>query len=136
MVSAEARNLYVSLSIYPSICLSVYPSIYLSIHLLAYLSICLSVYLLICIVCSVMFVSLQPPGLRSLPDYSVHGLLQARILEQVAISCSRNLSSPGIKPVSPAMGGRIFTTSRLGSTPFLLDASILTAWRVYIIIWI
>ena len=36
------------------------------------------------------------------PDSSVHGTLQARILEWVAVSYSRG-SSPGIKPGSPAL---------------------------------
>ena len=43
---------------------------------------------------------------------SVHGFLQARILEWVAISFSRDLSHPGIKPVSlispPLSGGFFF----------------------------
>ena len=39
----------------------------------------------------------------SLPGSSVHGILQARILEWVAISFSRDLSDPGIKPRSPAL---------------------------------
>ena len=42
----------------------------------------------------------------SLPDSSVHEILQARILEWVAISFSRDLPNPGIKPsssVSPAL---------------------------------
>ena len=34
---------------------------------------------------------------------SVHGILQARILEWVAISISRDLPNPGIKPGSPAL---------------------------------
>ena len=134
--SLQRLGIYMSvyLSIHLSACLSIHLFIYPSIYLPIYPSVCLFIYL--SVLCVQSCLSLQPPGLRSLPDYSVHGILQARILEQVAISYSRNLSSPGIKPVSPAMGGRIFTTSRLGSTPFLLDASILTAWRVYIIIWI
>ena len=40
------------------------------------------------------------------PDSSVHGISQARILDQVAISFSRGSSRPGIKPeslVSPAL---------------------------------
>ena len=37
----------------------------------------------------------------SLPGYSVHRILQARILEWVAISFSRGSSQPGIKPRSP-----------------------------------
>ena len=39
----------------------------------------------------------------SLPVSSVHGILQARILEWVAIFFSRDLSDPGIKPRSPAL---------------------------------
>ena len=39
----------------------------------------------------------------SLPGSSIHGILQARILEWVAISFSRDLSDPGIKHLSPAL---------------------------------
>ena len=39
----------------------------------------------------------------SLPGSSVHGILQARILEWAVISFSRDLSDPGIKPRSPAL---------------------------------
>ena len=35
---------------------------------------------------------------------------QARILEMVAISFSRDLPNPGIEPVSPALAGGLFTT--------------------------
>ena len=45
---------------------------------------------------------------------SVHEILQARILEWVAISSSRAYSHPGIEPVSPAspaLAGRFLTTS-------------------------
>ena len=38
----------------------------------------------------------------------IHGILQARILEWVVISASRDLSNPGIEPtshVSPALAG-------------------------------
>ena len=38
-----------------------------------------------------------------MPDSSVHGILQARILEWVAISFSRDLPDPGIEPWSPAL---------------------------------
>ena len=37
------------------------------------------------------------------PGSPVHGILQARILEWVAISFSRGSSNPGIKPRSPAL---------------------------------
>ena len=35
-------------------------------------------------------------------DYTVHGILQARILEWVAFPSSRGSSQPGTKPMSPA----------------------------------
>ena len=50
----------------------------------------------------------------SLSGSSVHGISQARILEWVAISFSRDLPDPGIKPaslMSPAKAGGFFTTS-------------------------
>ena len=36
-------------------------------------------------------------------DYTVHGILQARILEWVAFPSAEDLSNPGIKPRSPAL---------------------------------
>ena len=50
----------------------------------------------------------------SLPGSSVHGISQARILEWVAISFSRDLPDPEIEPMSlmsPALAGGFFTTS-------------------------
>ena len=47
------------------------------------------------------------------PGSSVHGILQARILEWIAMSSSRG-SSPGIKPTSltsPELAGGFFTTN-------------------------
>ena len=49
-----------------------------------------------------------------LPGSSVHGILQARILEWVAISFSRESCNPGIEPgslMSPALACGLFTTS-------------------------
>ena len=46
-------------------------------------------------------------------DYSICGIFQARILEQVAISYFRDLPDSGIEPMSlesPALAGRLFTT--------------------------
>ena len=51
------------------------------------------------------------------PGSSVHGIFQARILEQVAVSYSRDLPDPGIEPStpgSPALAGRFFTTAPPG----------------------
>ena len=36
-------------------------------------------------------------------DSTVHGILQARILEWVAVLFSRDLPNPGIEPRSPAL---------------------------------
>ena len=50
----------------------------------------------------------------SQPGSSVHKILEARILEWVALLFSRDLPDPGIKPVSltsPRLAGRFFTTS-------------------------
>ena len=49
----------------------------------------------------------------SLGGSSVHGILQARVLEQVAMPPPGDLSDPGIKPASlrfPPSAGRFFTT--------------------------
>ena len=48
----------------------------------------------------------------SLPGSSIHGILQARILEWVAISFSRG--SPGIKPGSPALEADALTSETPG----------------------
>ena len=42
------------------------------------------------------------------------GILQARTLEWVAIPSSRDHPNPGIKPESPALTGRFFTTEPPG----------------------
>ena len=47
--------------------------------------------------------SLQPHRQYSLPGSSVHGIIQARILEWVAISSLGDLPDPGIKPEFPAL---------------------------------
>ena len=49
----------------------------------------------------------------SLPGSSVHGILQARILERVVMPFSGDLPDTGIKPVSvtsPALAGTFFIT--------------------------
>ena len=65
-------------------------------------------------VCSVAYScqTLRSPIDCSPPGSSVHGHFQARILEWVATSYSRDLSTLGIKPASlasPALAGRFFT---------------------------
>ena len=48
------------------------------------------------------------------PGSSVQGVLQARILEWVAIPFSRDLPDSGIEPGSPALAGGFFTTEPPG----------------------
>ena len=43
------------------------------------------------------------PTLCNSMDYTVHGILQARMLEWVAFSLSRASPNPGSKPRSPAL---------------------------------
>ena len=48
---------------------------------------------------------------------SVHGIFQARVLESVAVSCSRGSSRPRDRTcvsMSPASAGGVFTTSATG----------------------
>ena len=47
--------------------------------------------------------TLCDPTNCSLPDSSVPGILQERILEWIAISFSRDLPNPGVEPGSPAL---------------------------------
>ena len=51
----------------------------------------------------------------SLSGSSVHGTSQARIMEWVAISFSRESPDPGIERVSPALAGRFFTNEPPGN---------------------
>ena len=51
---------------------------------------------------------------RSPQGSSVHGILQARILEWIAMPPLEDLSNPGIESASltsPALAGKFFTTS-------------------------
>ena len=73
--------------------------------------------------------SLQPcltlfdPMDCSLPGSSVHGILQARILEWVAMPPPGELPNPGIEPaslMSPALSGQFFTTSITTRKPFTI----------------
>ena len=54
------------------------------------------------------------------PVSSFHGILQARIVEWVAMPSSRGSSDPGIEPpslMSPALAGRVLNTSTTWEAP-------------------
>ena len=56
------------------------------------------------------------------PGSSVHGILQAGILESVAMCFSRGgLPGSGIKPMSPALAGRFFTTDPPGKPSVIIN---------------
>ena len=59
----------------------------------------------------------------SLPSSSVHGILQARMLEWVAMPCSRESSPPKDETCvsSPVLAGGFFTTSAAWEVLTALD---------------
>jgi len=62
----------------------------------------------------------------NLPGSSVHGILQARILEWVACPPPGHLPDPGIEPASfttPALAGRFFTSNVTWEEPRIKPAS-------------
>ena len=63
---------------------------------------------------------------HSQPDFSVHGIFQARILEQVAISFSRGSSRPRNWTWISCIAGRFFTNWAMREAPLLPgDSSII-----------
>ena len=55
------------------------------------------------------------------PGSSVHGISQARILEWVAISFSRDLPNPGIEPSSPTLQADSLPTEPSGKPRYFFD---------------
>ena len=85
----------------------------------------LSVFIYICILFCCCLVAkscstLCDPMDCSLPCSFVHGISQARVLDQVAISFFRGyLPDPAIGPTYPVFAGRFFTTESLGKSIYL-----------------
>ena len=72
----------------------------------------------VCALCAQLCPTLCDPKDCSPPDSSVHRIFQARILEWVAISSSRESSQPELQHVSlasPSLAGGFFTTAHLGN---------------------
>ena len=68
---------------------------------------CACVCVCVCVrACSVVFDFVIPRTVAHQAPLT----FQARILEWVAISYSRDLAGPGIEPASPALAGGFFTT--------------------------
>ena len=66
----------------------------------------------------------------SLPGFSVRGILQARLLEQVAL---RVLPNPGIEPRSPALQADSVPSEPPGK-PLLYTAGSLKCFKMYVFI--
>ena len=99
-----------------------------------YIYMCVCVYIYVC-VCVCTRARARSQSLQSspvlydprdciLPGSSVHGILQARILEWIAMPFSRDLPDPGIEPASPV------------SPALQADSLLLNYWEAYIYIFI
>ena len=62
---------------------------------------------------------------RSLPGSSAHGILQARILEWVAIPFSKGFSQPRDRIPVSCIAGRFFTTELPGKPSYWLNLALL-----------
>ena len=65
----------------------------------------------------------------SLPGSSVHGIFQARVLEWVAISFSRDLPDPGIEPRSPALQEDSLPTELSGKPNLLVTSKTISLFQ-------
>ena len=85
---------------------------------------------LCCLVAKSHQTLLRPPWIVcSPPGSSVHGISPARILKWVAISFSRDFPDPGIKPTSPSLASRFFTSEPPGKPCFdSLEMEIFRTW--------
>ena len=72
----------------------------------------------VCVSCSVMTDSATPWTVCSPPGSSVHEILQARILEWVAIPFSRGFPDPGNEPWSPALQADSLLSEPAGKPKF------------------
>ena len=55
------------------------------------------------------------------PGSSVHGISQARVLDGLPFPSPGDFPDPGVKPTSPALTGRFFTTESLGKPKYTLS---------------
>ena len=57
------------------------------------------------------------------PGFSVHGILQARMLKWVAIPFSTGFSNPGIEPRSPTLQTDFLLSEPPGKLPIMTEIS-------------
>ena len=65
--------------------------------------VCVSVCMFVCMCIVKVKFTQSCPTLCDPMDYTVHGILQARILEWVAIPFCKDLPNPGTEPGSPTL---------------------------------
>ena len=87
-----------------------------------YSSVCVCVCVSVCVLVAQLCLILCNPMDCSLPGSSVHGILQARILECVAIPFSRESSRPRDQTQISCIRGRVFT----------VWATREAQWRIYV----
>ena len=75
-----------------------------------------------CVLLPQLCLTLLDPMDCSPPGFSIHGILQARLLEWIAVPSSRRSSQPRdqtyIFYTSTALAGRFFTTSTTGEAQY------------------
>ena len=76
--------------------------------------------------------TLPNPMDSSPPGSSVHGFLQARILEWVAMSSSRGPSHPRIQTPASCIAGRFFTTEPLEKPACVQRSPLFSAFKVFL----
>ena len=89
-------------------------SLSLQINFSDFISSIFKAILLLCVLVAQSCLTLCNPTDCILTDSSVHGTLQARILEWIAIPFSGDLSNPGIKPRSPTLQAEYFLSEPSG----------------------
>ena len=78
----------------------------------------------VCVLVAQLCLTFCDPVDCSLPDSSVHGIFQARILVWVVILFSRGSPDPGIEPGSPALQSYLFINI------FITMSFYLTFWDI------
>ena len=75
-----------------------------------------SYYAFLCVLVTLSCPILCDPKDCSSPGFSVHGILQARILEWIAIPSSRGISQPRDRTLVSCIAGRFFTIWATGKS--------------------
>ena len=114
----------VSVSVYRvCVCVCVCLSLSLSLSLTGHIM-CVFVCMSLCVCVSVsLCLSLSLRAQYSPPDSSVHGIFQAKYWSVLPFPSPGDLPNPGIKPASPALTRKVFTTVPSGK-PYMIHTAI------------